>query len=166
MSTKIAEIPENTQVADSDADRKSPEKASVGAHKPRVAPTKAKSAKKATPAKKGRIAPKPAKLAKSVAGVGEGSKTAPVAKRRADVARVDVLERRPARRAGADHGRAGAVDLDVLDVHVGDVVLVLDGEVGDQRFGGQQQAGDAGAVLQRAAGHFHGVHNAGFAEIA
>jgi hypothetical protein len=112
MSTKIAEIQEDKQAADSDADRKSPEKASVGAHKPRVAPTKAKSAKKATPAKKGRNAPKPAKLAKSVAGAGEGSKTARVAPSKAQLARKATGTKKAA--APARRGSKTAKILDLL----------------------------------------------------
>ena len=112
MSTKIAEIPENKQVADSDADRKSPEKASVGAHKPRVAPSKA------TPAKKGRNAPKPAKLAKSVAGAGEGSKTARVAKRRADVApsKAQLARKATGTKKAAAPARRGSKTAKILDL--------------------------------------------------
>src|SRR4051794_34950964 len=40
------------------------------------------------------------------------------------------------------------------------------GDVGDQGLGGQEQAGDAGAVLQGAAGDFHRVHDASLAEVA
>ena len=118
MRTKIAEIPENTQVADSDADRKSPEKASVGAHKPRVAPTKAKSAKKATPAKKGRNAPKPAKLAKSVAGAGEGSQTAPVARRRADIApsKAQLARKATGTKKAAAPARRGSKTAKIVDL--------------------------------------------------
>ena len=71
-------------MADSAADQKSPQKANVGAKKPRVATSKAKSAKKAASAKKGHKAPKPAKLEKSGASGREGSKTAKV---------VDLLKR-------------------------------------------------------------------------
>src|SRR5579862_9721460 len=78
MSTKIAETQENKQVAGLAADPKPATKANVAAKKPRVAPSKAKSAKKATPAKKGHKAHKPAKLPKSAASAREGSKTAKV----------------------------------------------------------------------------------------
>src|SRR5258708_3299502 len=46
------------------------------------------------------------------------------------------------------------------------VLLLLLGDVGDQPFGGEQQAGHAGAVLQRGAGNFYGVHDAGLAQVA
>src|SRR5262245_36276278 len=39
------------------------------------------------------------------------------------------------------------------------------GNVGDNGFGGQEQASDAGAVLQGAARHFHGIDDAGFAQV-
>ncbi len=44
MSAQIAETQENKQVAGSADDQKSPQKAIVGAQKPRVAASKAKSA--------------------------------------------------------------------------------------------------------------------------
>ena len=56
---------------------KATQKAHVGARKPHVAPSKAKSGKKATPAKKSAKAPKKAKSAKAE-GAREGSKTAKV----------------------------------------------------------------------------------------
>ena len=114
MSTKIAEIQEYKQAADSDAARKSPEKASVGAHKPRVAPTKAKSRKK------GRKAPKPAKLAKSGASAREGSQTASVAKRRANVApskaKAKLTRKATGAKKAAAPARRGSKTAKILDL--------------------------------------------------
>src|SRR4051794_10875955 len=45
------------------------------------------------------------------------------------------------------------------------VVLLLLGDVGHAPLGGQQQGGDAGAVLQGAAGHLDRVDDAGLAEV-
>jgi hypothetical protein len=53
-------------------------KANVRARKPRVAPSKGKSARKANPAQKGHKAPKAAKQGKAAASAREGSKTAKV----------------------------------------------------------------------------------------
>src|SRR5437870_2965707 len=43
--------------------------------------------------------------------------------------------------------------------------LLLFRDVGNQGFGGQQQAGDAGAILQGGSRDLHGVNDAGLAKI-
>src|SRR5947209_19436182 len=48
----------------------------------------------------------------------------------------------PAHATHTSHATAVVVGVVVI------VLLVLDGDVGDERFGGQKQAGDAGTVLQ------------------
>ena len=78
MSAKIAETQKNKPVTGSADDQKQPQKPKIGAHKPCVAASQAKSDKKASPAKKGHKAPKPAKLTNSAAGIRESSKTAKV----------------------------------------------------------------------------------------
>ena len=45
------------------------------------------------------------------------------------------------------------------------VLLALLGDVCDQGFVGEEQAGDTGAVLQGTAGHLHGIDNAGLDEV-
>src|SRR5262245_38704867 len=54
----------------------------------------------------------------------------------------------------------------VMVVVVVRVSLFLRWDVGDQRFGRQQQVGHAGAVLQRAARHLHRIDDAGLAHVA
>ena len=74
--------PETTNLqaapADTAAEPKATTKANTAPRKPRVAPAKAKSGKKATPAKKAPKGAKAAKPAKKEAGPREGSKTAKV----------------------------------------------------------------------------------------
>src|SRR5689334_12602706 len=65
------------------------------------------------------------------AGGGEVEPAAVVDADRADVAGVDVLKGGGAADAGAEHTRTRAVDLDVLEVHVGDRVEVLHRPVRD-----------------------------------
>jgi hypothetical protein len=85
MSTKIAETQENKQVASPAKEPKAPKKANAGAQKPRVAPAKGKTGKKATSAKKGPHAPTTARKAKTERNARAGSKTAKV---------VDLLRRK------------------------------------------------------------------------
>src|SRR5438045_1514780 len=65
--------------------------------------------------------------------------------------------------AHATHAAAHAAHA-VVVVAGGHVFLLL-GNVGDERLGGEQQAGDAGTVLQGAARHFDWVDDAGLAEV-
>src|SRR5262249_28328873 len=60
------------------------------------------------------------------------------------------------------HAAAHAVMVVVVVV----VLLALLGDVGDQGFGGEQQVGDAGGILQCRARHLHGVDDAGFPHVA
>src|SRR5205823_3845210 len=62
----------------------------------------------------------------------------------------------------ATHAAAHAVMFVVVVV----VLLALLGNVGDERFGRQQQGGDACGVLQRRPCDLHGIDDAGFAKIA
>src|SRR5580704_1566411 len=63
---------------------------------------------------------------------GEVEGPAVVDAHRADVTGLDVLEGRGSGAAGADHRGAGAVDLDVPEMNVGDRIQVLYREVRDQ----------------------------------
>src|SRR5688572_6343919 len=45
------------------------------------------------------------------------------------------------------------------------VLLVLLRDFADERLGGEQQVGDADAILQRAAGHLDRVNNSGLAKV-
>jgi len=75
MTTSTTENEQTAQAAAvANEKQEPPKKANARAQKPRVAPSKGKSGKKATPAKKGTKAPKKATLAKAE-GVREGSKT-------------------------------------------------------------------------------------------
>src|SRR5271166_3349084 len=51
-------------------------------------------------------------------------------------------------------------------VVVAAILLVLFRQVGNDGFGGQQQTGDTGPVLQGAAGYLHRIHHAGCTEVA
>src|SRR4051794_30730927 len=53
----------------------------------------------------------------------------------------------------------------VVVVMVVVALLILLGDVGDDGLGGQEQAGDAGAVLQGTAGDLDRVDNAGLAQV-
>jgi hypothetical protein len=78
MTTFITEHQPATHATAAAEKLEAPKKAQTGARQPRVPPTQAKSAKKATPAKKG------AKARQKPAGARQGSKTAKV---------VDLLKR-------------------------------------------------------------------------
>jgi hypothetical protein len=75
MTTSITEEMETAQATASGEPPKANAKANVAPRKPRVAPSKGKSVKKATPAKKGAKAAKVAKTAKKPTGARGGSKT-------------------------------------------------------------------------------------------
>jgi hypothetical protein len=75
MTTLIAENQESTQATAPDSEPKATTKASVTPGKPRVAPSKGKSAKKASPVKKGAKGAKRAKVPEKATGAREGSKT-------------------------------------------------------------------------------------------
>jgi hypothetical protein len=77
MTTAITEEQGTAQAAATDGTPKRTRKATGGARRAHVAPSKAKSAKKARPTKKGAKGPRAAKAAKS-AGPRDGSKTAKV----------------------------------------------------------------------------------------
>jgi hypothetical protein len=78
MTTSTTENEQTAQATAAAGEKpEPPNKAHLGARKPRVAPSKPKSGKKATPAKKNAKAPKKAKSTKAD-GVREGSKTAKV----------------------------------------------------------------------------------------
>jgi hypothetical protein len=74
MTTLNTENQESNQATAPASEPKATTKANVAPRKPRVAPTKGKSGKKATPPKKAAKAPKKAKSAKAE-GLREGSKT-------------------------------------------------------------------------------------------
>ena len=74
-------IPEETADTEQTApikEPKAPKKPHVAAHRAHVAPSRAKSGKKASPAKKVAKRPKSAKSPKKAAGAREGSKTASI----------------------------------------------------------------------------------------
>jgi hypothetical protein len=75
MTTLITDNQESTQATAPASEPKATNKANVAPRKPRVAPTKGKSGKKATPPKKAAKAPKKAKSAKTKGAAREGSKT-------------------------------------------------------------------------------------------
>jgi hypothetical protein len=75
MTTLITENQESTEATAPASEPKATKKATVAPRKPRVAPSKAKSGKKATPTKKAAKAPKKAKSAKTKGAAREGSKT-------------------------------------------------------------------------------------------
>ena len=80
MITAIAEEQETAQATATEGTPKRARKATGGARRTDVAPSKAKSAKRPSPSKKGAKAPKKAGRAKAAksAGAREGSKTAKV----------------------------------------------------------------------------------------
>jgi hypothetical protein len=75
MTTLNTENQESNQATAPASEPKATSKANVAPRKPRVAPPKGKSGRKATPAKKATKAPKKAKSAKTEGAAREGSKT-------------------------------------------------------------------------------------------
>jgi hypothetical protein len=75
MNTPNIETDATAQAVASAEEPKARKKATSGARKPRVAASKPKSGKRATPAKKARKGAKAAKTAKKESGPREGSKT-------------------------------------------------------------------------------------------
>jgi Protein of unknown function (DUF3489) len=78
MTTFTIEEQDNAQPTVPTKEPKAKKKANTAPQKPRVAPAKAKSGKKATPPKKALKAAKRGKPAKTAAGAREGSKTAQI----------------------------------------------------------------------------------------
>src|SRR5262249_7210284 len=84
----------------------------------------------------------------------------------------DGLEIHAAHAAHATHTAHAAAHA-AHAAHASHAVVVMSGghvflllrNVGDEGFSGKEQVGDAGAVLQSAAGDFHGVDDAGLAQV-
>ena len=75
MTTLISENQESAQATVPASEPKATTKATAAPRKPRVAPSKGKSPKKASPVKKGAKGAKPATVPKKATGARQGSKT-------------------------------------------------------------------------------------------